>query len=251
MSAEKLNIYQKLAKIRKPVAVLRKNKQGYGYKYVTEDLILEKITGLMEKYGVSLFPEIEPGTTTVTPYSYTKTKVTKDGKSLSETVNDIIVQSEVAWTWVNDENPEDRVRIPWTLVGQQADAAQAFGTGLSYSSRYFLLKYFNVATTEEDPDAWRSRQKEAEQAEEAEVATAIIDQVHLFVNNHLETHKDDRDKILVLTNKYTKKANKKSSNNYYDIKNPEIAAQFYEELTATFVTDEKSDTAGTKTKAKK
>lgn len=251
MSEQNLNIYQKLAKIRKPVAVLRKNKQGYGYKYVTEDLILEKITGLMEKYGVSLFPTITPGTTTVTPYSYTKSKVTKDGKPISETVNDIIVQSEVSWTWVNNDNPADRIIIPWTLVGQQADAAQAFGTGLSYSSRYFLLKYFNVATTEEDPDAWRSRQKEAEHAEEIEVAAAIIEQAHIHVNSYLETHKDDRDKILELTKKYTKLANKKSSNNYFDIKNPEIAAQFFDELRATFVIEEKSDAKEEKSKAKK
>lgn len=240
MSEPKLNIYQKLAKIRKPVAVLRKNKQGYGYKYVTEDLILEKITGLMEKYGVSLFPSIAPGTTTVNPYSYTKTKVTKNAEKIEETVNDIIVQSEITWTWVNDENPEDRVSIPWTLVGQQSDAAQAFGTGLSYSSRYFLLKYFNVATTEEDPDAWRSRQKEAEQAEDKEVAQSIIDQAHTLVNTWLETHKEDRDKVLELTKKFTKLANKKASNNYYDIKDPEVAAQFYKELTAIFTAPEKS-----------
>lgn len=251
MSESKLNIYQKLAKIRKPVAVLRKNKQGFGYKYVTEDLILEKITGLMEKYGVSLFPEITPGTTTVTPYSYTKTKLNKNGEPLQETVNDIIVQSEVCWTWVNDENPEDRHTVPWTLVGQQSDAAQAFGTGLSYSSRYFLLKYFNVATTEEDPDAWRSRQKEAEQAEEIETAKAIIDQVHIFVNEYLESHPDDREKVLELTKKYTKKANKKSTNNYYDIKDPEIAAQFYHELTAVFVNEEKSAEKPAKTKPAK
>lgn len=240
MSESKLNIYQKLAKIRKPVAVLRKNKQGYGYKYVTEDLILEKITGLMEKYGVSLFPSITPGTTTVNPYSYTKTKVTKNAEKIEETVNDIIVQSEIIWTWVNDENPEDRVSIPWTLVGQQSDAAQAFGTGLSYSSRYFLLKYFNVATTEEDPDAWRSRQKEAEQAEDREIAHAIIEQAHNHVNAYLEAHKEDREKILELTKKYNKIANGKASNTYFDIKDPEVAAQFYKELTATFTVTEKS-----------
>ena len=36
----KLNIYQKLAKIRKNVEVLQKNKKGYGYTYVSEDTIL-------------------------------------------------------------------------------------------------------------------------------------------------------------------------------------------------------------------
>ena len=37
MSEQTSNIYQKLAKVRKQVEVIRKNKSGYGYKYVTED----------------------------------------------------------------------------------------------------------------------------------------------------------------------------------------------------------------------
>ena len=35
--AEQMNIYQKLARIRKQVEVIQKNKSGYGYKYVSED----------------------------------------------------------------------------------------------------------------------------------------------------------------------------------------------------------------------
>ena len=42
--AEVLNLYQKLAKIRKQVEVVQKNKSGYGYKYVTDDELLAKIT---------------------------------------------------------------------------------------------------------------------------------------------------------------------------------------------------------------
>ena len=64
--AVKLNIYEKLAKIRKNVEVLQKNASGYGYKYVSEDLILEKITGLMDRYGLSLIPSIVQGSTAVT-----------------------------------------------------------------------------------------------------------------------------------------------------------------------------------------
>lgn len=33
--AEQMNIYQKLARIRKQVEVIQKNKSGYGYKYVS------------------------------------------------------------------------------------------------------------------------------------------------------------------------------------------------------------------------
>lgn len=58
MSEQTGNIYQKLAKVRKQVEVIRKNKSGYGYKYVTEDEILAKISVFMDKYHLSLVPSM-------------------------------------------------------------------------------------------------------------------------------------------------------------------------------------------------
>ena len=77
---EQLNIYQKLAKIRKQVEVIQKNKRGYGYTYVSEEEILAKITVFMDKYHLSLVPGIVGGTTKVEPYPYKKTKTTKGGE---------------------------------------------------------------------------------------------------------------------------------------------------------------------------
>lgn len=229
---EGLNIYQKLAKIRKPVEVLQKNKSGYGYRYVTEDLILAKITGLMEKYGVSLVPNIVRGSTEVAPYGYTKTKSTKDGKIYEEKVNEILVRADMEWHWINNEDPNDRIVVPWSLVGQQADASQAFGSGLSYSSRYFMLKYFNVATSDDDPDNWRSLQREAEETESREIAKAIVEQIHAMVSEHIATHEADRQKIYDLTKKYAKDSKGKASVNYNLITDPVAAGKLLEELTA-------------------
>ena len=49
---EQMSIYQKLAGIRKMVEVIRKNKSGYNYKYVSEDEILARVTAGMDKYHV-------------------------------------------------------------------------------------------------------------------------------------------------------------------------------------------------------
>ena len=68
--AEQMNIYQKLARIRKQVEVIQKNKSGYGYKYVSEDEILAKISVFMDKYGLSLIPNIKQGSTI--PHIHTK-----------------------------------------------------------------------------------------------------------------------------------------------------------------------------------
>ncbi len=77
--AEKLNIYQKLAKIRKQVEVIQKDKSGYGYKYVGEDTILAKITGLIYKYSLSLIPGIVHDSSELIPYKTKKTKTTAKG----------------------------------------------------------------------------------------------------------------------------------------------------------------------------
>lgn len=184
----------------------------------------------MDKYGVSLIPNLVHDSTKVVPYSYTKTKTTKDGKVFEEKVNEILVSADMEWHWVNNDNPDDRVIVPWALVGQQSDASQAFGSGLSYSSRYFMLKYFNVATSDEDPDNWRSIQREAEEAEGKEIAKSIIERVHAMVSEHIETHEEDRQKICDIVKKYAKDG-KKASANYNLITDPVAAAKLLEELT--------------------
>lgn len=229
-----MNIYQKLAKIRKPVEVLQKNKSGYGYKYVTEDVILSKITGLMNKLEVSLIPNIVPGTINVNPYGYSKTKSTKNGDIYEERVNEILVNCDMEWHWVNNENPEDRVVVPWAMVGQQTDASQAFGSGLSYASRYFMLKYFNVATSDDDPDNWRSAQKEAENAEDKAIAEQIVEQIHQIVTVYLESHPDNKQDVVNTVKKFAKTKNGKASADYYNIENPVIASNLLKEVTDKF-----------------
>jgi len=229
-----MNIYQKLAKIGKPVEVLQKNKAGYGYKYVTDDLILASIKGLMRHHGVSLIPKIVPGTTRVEPYSYTKTKATRDGKVFDEHVNEVLVHCDMEWHWVDNSNPDDRIIVPWTMVGQQSDASQAFGSGLSYSSRYFLLKYFNISTTDDDPDNWRSRKKEAEEQEQKETAAQIVGIIHTLVQTHLAEKPDDKDSVVELIKRHVKDKAGKPSANYNNISDPVVAAQLLQELNKLF-----------------
>lgn len=232
-----LNIYQKLAKIRKPVEVIQKNKSGFGYKYVTEDVILAKITGLMNSLGVSLIPKIKPSTTKVEPYSYKKTKARKDGSIYEENVNEILVHSDMEFEWVNNDNPEDKIPVSWTFVGQQSDASQAFGSGLTYATRYFLLKFFNVATSDDDPDHWRSMQKEAEATEDKEIASKINENITAYINSYLETHMDKKQDVIKIIKKYAKE-NGKSTANYNVITNPEISSQLFDEIKNTFKMEE-------------
>lgn len=162
-----MTLHQKILKIADMAGVLQKSKSGYSYKYVPEEDIQAKVTAGLQKYGIMLYNSIVPGTLKVTPISYEK----YDAKlKANKPVNEVIVSADMTYTWVNTDNPEERVETTWAFVGQMEDAAQAMGAGLTYANRYYLMKQLQLATTESDPDNYRSKQKEAEQYEEEEAA---------------------------------------------------------------------------------
>ncbi len=158
-----MNIYTKLLKIADMAGVLRKNKAGYNYSYVTEDEIQAKITAGMQKYNIMLLPNIRPDTLKVSPVYYQKFD-----KKLKQTidVNEVVVACEVEYIWVNADKPEEIVKCGWAYIGQMEDASQAFGAGATYGNRYYLMKALQMATIEDDPDNYRSKQKQAENYEE-------------------------------------------------------------------------------------
>lgn len=226
-----MNLYEKLERIRKLVEVLRKDKKGFNYKYTTEESVLAKVTFGMAKYHVSLIPSITPNTATSQLINYENVKVTKDGKAIKSPVNEYLVQAEMTYTWVNNDNMEDRIVVPWLLVGSQSDPSQAFGSGLTYSNRYFILKFFHVATTEDDPDNWRQKQAEAKAIEGAEVCKSIIEQIDKKVKSMLKDDKDGKIKTKITeTLKDNIVINGKKSANYINLTEPEMAAKALEAL---------------------
>lgn len=137
-----MNLWQKLVKIRKDIDVFVKNGKSYGYEYVTGSQILHKIKKNMDELQVLLTPKI--GEHTSEKFHY-KNKKGKD-------VTDFVIEAEGFYEWINAENPEERELIPWKFFGQQDDISKSFGSALTYSERYFLLKFFGVPTDEDDVD---------------------------------------------------------------------------------------------------
>ena len=234
IAIEEMSIYQKLAGIRKMVEVIRKNKSGYSYKYVSEDEILAKVTAGMDKYHVLLYPGIVPQTMDVTPYSYTKVKGVKGGGSVEEQVNEVLVNADMTFTWVNLDNHTDTLEVPWTLVGQQSDASQAVGSGLSYLNRYFLLKFFQIATPDDDPDNWRSKKMEAAQQEEKKLVEGMIEEIGGVVSEYFQTITDEeklkraRGDLADVIRKYVKDAKGKPSGDYRNLKDMKTATEVFE-----------------------
>lgn len=228
MAEQNLNIYRKLAKIRKQVEVIQRNKKGYGYTYVSEDEILAKISGFMDKYSLSLIPSVIHSSAVVTPYHTKKTKSTNKGEIYEENVNEVLVSADMVFTWVNNENPNERVDVPWILVGHQSDGSQSFGSGLSYAMRYFLLKFFNIATPDDDPDKWRSKQKAAGAAEDKMIAEEIIASFDTMVKEFLASNQDKTEEVKKFVAKYVK------GGNYFAITESVLASKLLADFKETF-----------------
>jgi len=182
---QKLNLHQKMLKIADAAGILQKTKEGYGYKYVPEEEIQAKVTGAMQELGVMLYCSTIPGTHKITPHFYEKVKYVKqkDGSTEKQVtpVNEVIVSVDVLYRWVNAENPEQLIEVPWVYIGQMDDASQAFGAGATYCNRYFLMKSLQLATTEADPDQYRSKQKQAANHEENKEAIKLKDAIDELV----------------------------------------------------------------------
>ena len=177
------NIHQKLLKIADAAGILQKTKSGYNYKYVPEEEIQAKVTAGMQKYGVMLYHSIVPGTLAVSPHTYEKYN-SKEKKNVP--VTEFIVTADTLYRWVDVEDPSDEIVIPWAFAGQMEDVSQAFGAAETYCNRYFLMKTLQLATSEADPDEYRSKQKTAEDYEDEKAKARANEELTKKVNEVVE-----------------------------------------------------------------
>ena len=230
---EELNLIQKLAKIRKIAAVVTKDKKGFNYTYADLVQISAKITAGMEKYHVSLIPSIVPGTSQVTQCTIVNTKMDKQGRPYDKTETEMLFQADAVFKWVNDDDTNDVIEVPWTITGSQSDPSQAFGSGLTYCTRYFLTNYFQSAQVDGDVDAYRKKQKDAEQSEDLEVAESIISEFDKLIKQYLIDHPDKKDEVKKFISKYAAKSN------YLAIKDPSTASALLTEFSNKYLNENK------------
>ena len=231
MSEEKLNLIQKLAKIRAIADVAVKDKRGYNYSYADITQILAQVKAGMKKYGISLIPTITPGTSRVSQMTTVNSKFTKTGEPYEQKTTEMLYQADMVFRWVDDEHPDEvYLDVPWTVTGSQADPSQAFGSAMTYCTRYFLVSFFQIAQAQaEDVDAYRSRQKEAEASEEKAVAEEIIRQFDTELKAYLSDHADKSEDVKKFISRYAKNAD------YFKIKEPKLAAKLLDDFRKTYI----------------
>ncbi|WP_188349361.1 ERF family protein [Staphylococcus aureus] len=147
--AEQLNLYQKIADVKANIAGFTKDAKGYNFSYVSGSQILHRIREKMIEHNLLLVPNTSNENWT------THTFKNKKGQEVTE----FIVEMDLNYTWINADKPEEQYEVSYHAYGQQNDISQAHGTALTYAERYFLMKFFNIPTDEDDADAKQKQDK--------------------------------------------------------------------------------------------
>ena len=150
---EKLNLFQKIADVKKHIDGFTKDTEGYKYKYVSGSQVLHSIRAKMEEHNLLFIPRIDNA-------QYEEIEVLVKGQKKPN----ILVSVNLTYTWIDADNPTDKFEIPFYAIGHQDDASKALGTALTYSERYLLMKQFNIPTDEDDADAKQKKQQYAPKA---------------------------------------------------------------------------------------
>jgi hypothetical protein len=165
---KELNLYQKLHKIQSQVLGLGKDKDGQNYKYVTGTKVIDHIKPLMNDLGLILKQEILSIDNERQDYSTSlvqnqETKIWT-GKPKSEILSKVMMK----FTWI-DVNSGEKDENLFGANGQN-DWEKGLGSALTYAERYFLLKYFHIATDEDDIDNPERKEEELRAQKEQEEA---------------------------------------------------------------------------------
>ena len=115
-------------------------------------------------------------------------------------VVDFVVEMDLNYKWINADKPEEQLDISYHAFGQQSDISQAHGTALTYTERYFLMKFFNIPTDEDDADAKEKQDKYSKV--DPKIKELLEDEINDFINEVERNNKTEefKGKISFLQN---------------------------------------------------
>jgi hypothetical protein len=143
-----MKLYQKLVDIRKSVEYLQKTERGnQGAMYVDPAVLVQKIRGKMDDSGILLVPSLSDTTVDSMP----------DPTKNNPNATSFLFRSKMLYTFIDAESGE-KLDVPWFMTGKHLqDPAMAGGAALTYFERYFLLKFFQIPTSKDDPEHFQAK----------------------------------------------------------------------------------------------
>lgn len=155
--AEQLNVYQRLAEVRKKVSYLKKEQSGSQFNYVGSSDVLGALHSKINEMGLLLQPaitghKVKDQIEIINQYNK-YTKQTEQKQRIT-----YFTELEMTMRWINIDNPEDFLESKWYAQGVDIAGEKGVGKALTYAEKYFLLKFFNIATDDDDPDKYQKEQ---------------------------------------------------------------------------------------------
>ena len=134
-----MSLYKKLLEVQKKVIGLGKDKKSFGYDYVTGSKVLEHIKPILNEHGILLKQEV---------MSVEKERINYKAKSGEK--SEMLYSVYQKFTWIDTDTGEKDENTFFS--SGMNDWEKGLGSALTYAERYFLLKYFHIATDEDDID---------------------------------------------------------------------------------------------------
>jgi hypothetical protein len=99
-----------------------------------------------------------------------------------------IMKMSISYTWINADNPQEQVKSNFTFIEEKMIGCQGIGSVMTYAERYFLCKFFQIATDKDDPDAFKKKhaidQDEEEEPKEEDISiTNVCNSLALLVDD--------------------------------------------------------------------
>ena len=153
--------------------------------------------------------------------NYKQIDVTRFNKKAGReiTTSEFIVEMKLTYVWINADKPEEQFEVTFYAVGQQDDVSKAHGTALTYAERYFLMKFFNIPTDEDDADAKEKQEKYSKPNVQkvGELKQDIFSFIDLMKERGREITEEQVKKELNITD-YTKLSNGQIANAIQNLK---------------------------------
>lgn len=150
---QELNLFQKIADVKANIDGFTKDAKSYNYSYVSGSQVLHRIRNKMIENNLLLVPK-------TSEENYKQIDVTRFNKKAGrEITTSEFIEMKLTYVWINADKPEEQFEVTFYAVGQQDDVSKAHGTALTYAERYFLMKFFNIPTDEDDADAKEKQEK--------------------------------------------------------------------------------------------
>lgn len=145
METDKLKgLLPKLAALQSSVRGLGKDTKGNSYEYVSGRKVLDAVRPRMDELGLLLVQEVVDIRNERVDYS-----VGSDTKVRQK--SEMFTSASMLFTWIDAETGET---LPVRFAANGCNGwDKGLGSALTYGERYFLLKFFHIATDEDDVDA--------------------------------------------------------------------------------------------------